>query len=208
MALKNTVEDGDKQLTSDDKLDELRQIEIYNEAEPPVLVSIALRQITTIRQIHEWYALTLAAAQTYVAEAEPPDEGTYSYTITRDTRQIASHTLRREYTREISGPVFEIDPCADPTFDPVAGSYPAVDPEDESPFWPLSVVIESETENAKIRYAVLEDGVLSSWTDIDGGDAVLLAEPDTGTLTVYAQAYRAGRLPSDLISAVYEVTEE
>jgi hypothetical protein len=211
MPLKTEVT-GDGKLISDDKLNELRQIEIFsqpaNEEEEPVLIGIAVRQITRIRQIHEWYALTLEAAQTYVEESDPPDEGTYSYAIKRDRKEIASHTLTREYTREITGPVFGIEPCDNPTFDPPAGTYPDSDPLDESPFWPLSVVIESATENAKIRYAILEDGVLSSWTDIDNEDAVVLTEPATGTLTLYAVAFRAGRLPSDIVSAVYNVEEE
>jgi hypothetical protein len=212
MALKESVVDGDKQLVSDDLLDELRQIEIFsqpaNEEEDPELIGVAVRNIVTIRQIHEWYALTLDAAKDYVQSADPPAEGTYSYTITRDQREISSHTLRREFTREITGPVLNLDPCDNPTFDPPGGLYPTEDPLDETPFWPLSVVIESETENAKIRYAILEDGVLSSWVDINSGDAIVLTEPSTGELTVFALAFRAGRLPSDIVSATYTAPEE
>jgi hypothetical protein len=191
---------GDGTLISDDKLVELRQIEIFSqpedEEEEPELIGVAVRTITTIRQVHDWYALTLDAAQTYVDEAEQPADGSYSFTITRDLRNIGSHTLRREFNLEITGPVLSLEPCEDPTFDPAAGEYGA---------WPLSATIESETENAKIRYAILEDGVLSSWTEIDSGDSISLSEPGTGTLTVYAFAFRAGRLPSDIVTATYTV---
>jgi hypothetical protein len=197
--LKTEVE-GDGTLISDDLLRELRQIEIFtqplDEELPPVQTGVAVRLITVIRQVTEWYALTLEAAQDYIEEADPPADGTYSYAIMRDQRQIGSYTLRREYNNEITGPALSLESCANPTFDPQSGSIST---------WPLLVTLESETAGAKIRYATLLDGILSSWVEVDNETEISISEPATGTITIYALAFRSGRLPSDIVSAVYTV---
>lgn len=188
MALATQVT-GSGKVIAYDYFREQRQIEIV-ETDPVtgglIETGVALREIETFREVREWYALTYAAARGYIDNVAQPEEGRDTYSIALDSPQIPSWTLRRERITEITGPLFSIDPCDDPIFTTIDG------PE-------FTVMITSETPNAKIRYSILSDGSLSGWSLGDSGLTVLVAAEDT----LFAFAFRAGRLPSGVVSQIF-----
>jgi len=188
------LEDGI--LVSSDRAIILKSIEIQNEDEE--VVDIKIQPVQQDREIYEWYALTKTAAENAKNQATQPEDGAYSYAMVLDSRVVNGYVLRREWIREIVGPSTSLDACANPTFAPGTGTYE----------WPLSVVISSTTPGAMINYAYLEDGVLSSWTSISSGGSVSVPEPAVGSIQIKAFAFRAGRLPSDIVSATYTVEDD
>lgn len=192
MALKTTWNEDDGIITDYSKTRRVVPVEIMENGN---VVDVKYRNVDTVRITKEWVGLTKAAAESEVDDCTQPDGfGDYNYRMSEDTREVGAYMLVREYTVETEGPLTDPDSTEDPEFDP-DGYYSS-----DSADWPKDVTVESDTEGAVIRWALIVDGALGSWSEGDSPVNMSISEPP-GSVYIVAMAIRSGMEPSDTITS-------